>query len=624
MDALNIVLKKAATYVFTPLQESDLATAFNADQQKIIMDALARVETSSFSSYLMFDQNTQLLLLTFFQKMLALNQSRSIDHRQKTGALGELLAGDEQTGSAMFLSLSQPQYQALLQLDMVWPNSFSFTQARNITMPVRSGFLATVFKSDDPATTVYDSLKALVAPGDDKTTTLAKLMDQLKTGFLVNDALYQTCKIMSPAQQKSCIDVQNILNKSLSITQLSPDQLKTMMTFLQSYMNNLGSAAFATNVSDDVEEFLETVGEVIFHTKMHVSTQNSFLLAIKQYLNFFNVYTKTIESPAKNGQVGFTAFMNHAKKISKIITNTQLDMEPPLFFYDDQTLKNIRIVPQLAKIVDGTQTLAFPTFAIELALNGKTINPTDGIEYTNQMSIGSFSYNKFFFIDTTQILNSGKPNESKASKELIGDEAKNINWLKKISVPVSSTAITTASGMIKNYPYFYIPKNPPAGSGFFMNIPVFSPDPNDNGKALINLFEQQLYAQPEWLNHSGFSVPPTTSLKNTPFVFKPGVMTMMRGCLGDFKSLIDFEIFDPCLTLIFKTALAMSTTPSKVDLTKTPEFKLAVQKCQAYLDEQAAQDARMYSTTALSNSSIANSAMSGNGAGATVAVGAVV
>ena len=107
-------------------------------------------------------------------------------------------------------------------------------------------------------------------------------------------------------------------------------------------------------------------------------------------------------------------------------------------------------------------------------------------------------------------------------------------------MPVSDAVIQTSSGPIKNYDHIYITQNMPNDmSGFYMNIPTFTSNPLQAGQVLIRLFEQEIIAQPDWLNNSGLT-------KDSSGNMIPGVMTLLRGCMGDFLSLVNLNIFDPC------------------------------------------------------------------------------
>jgi hypothetical protein len=62
---------------------------------------------------------------------------------------------------------------------------------------------------------------------------------------------------------------------------------------------------------------------------------------------------------------------------------------------------------------------------------------------------------------------------------------------------------------------------------------------------------------------------------------------LLRGCLGDFQSLLDLNIFDPCLTVIFNSALALSDNNLDTQ-TSTNLIKDQGGKCAAYMKEKEA------------------------------------
>jgi hypothetical protein len=118
-----------------------------------------------------------------------------------------------------------------------------------------------------------------------------------------------------------------------------------------------------------------------------------------------------------------------------------------------------------------------------------------------------------------------------------------------------------------------------------MNIPITMPDPTNNQRALIRLYEQPLLPQPDWLNSEN------------------GVISMTRVCLGDFASglMLGEPVFDPALQLIFRQALAtLANLPARLPQTgldNSPEalLKLAQEAqlslTREYLDQATRQTA---------------------------------
>ena len=257
-----------------------------------------------------------------------------------------------------------------------------------------------------------------------------------------------------------------------------------------------------------------------------------------------------------------------------------------------------------------------------LALEGSTVDPLDGKTYTNQVNYGNFSYNKFFFIDSSQQSRPTVPSFSQTdpqayqpAPELTGQDAQSIKWIKKVNIPASSKAtsylVENEQGkqeniQVKAYDFAFFPNNvPPGVSGFYTNIPIFSQNPTDPRKSLIRLYEQPIYAQPAWLNFPGFSNKNPDAL--------PGVITVLRGCLGDFASLLELNIFDPCLTTIFASALATPDKNStlKQQLQSSQQLKETMSKCSLYLQSKKSELQRMEQVHQVSTSAIPTQAQAG-------------
>lgn len=268
------------------------------------------------------------------------------------------------------------------------------------------------------------------------------------------------------------------------------------------------------------------------------------------------------------------------------------------------------MLPQLARIIENTEVVPFPTFPMILALEGSTIDPLDGKTYNNEVNYGNFSFNKFFFIDTQQP-NNVQPNEDpqayQPAQELTGKAAQSIQWIKKLNIPASTKTTTyrveDAQGQqqdvkVKSYNFAFFPDNVPPGiSGFYANIPIFAKNPVDPRRALIRLYEQPIYAQPPWLNSPGFSNKKPDNI--------PGVVTVLRGCLGDFSSILNLDIFDPCISVIFASALALPDRETSFnDIQSNPQIKQAMGKCSIYLKAKRAELQRMSQTHQINASTV--------------------
>jgi len=313
----------------------------------------------------------------------------------------------------------------------------------------------------------------------------------------------------------------------------------------------------------------------ILHAYTHISeTQQSFLKSLGLYLNFFTPYTATLKQKAdeKTGGQGLTAFAHYAQSIAKTLEGTPMgNINPPLFFYDVETLRSIKLLPYLAHSVEGTINAPFPTFGVNaaLSLNPLSANPQEN----NQVQLDNGSplvvpsliifgqgptYSpRFFFKDqygkpiaNNSQLQFGQKQTKDPKKEFSQEVSKNqtLPWLEKRTIP-SQNSITS-------FPFIFTPTQGADGSriktkgeeGLFTNIPVISRDPARKDGILVRLYEQPLLGQPDWLNS------------------QEGVVTMLQVCLGDFASglILDEKIFDPTLHFIFKKAIKVTKIPEGI------------------------------------------------------------
>ena len=338
------------------------------------------------------------------------------------------------------------------------------------------------------------------------------------------------------------------------------------------------------NNNDPTQHALETLADFISYSQQFHSKRTSFLWVLKEYLTFFNLYAQTLQNvstdPSNPSYSGLTQFADYAKNIQKELAYESDSKEsiaallqkanPPLFFYNENTFRGIRLLPKLAMQIENSSIpisiAPFPTFGIEQASSatGTAIDPINRKTVSNSASIGSFSYQKFFFLQAPDSIT-----------EVTGMLPA---WVKKITAPSASSIGTTT---------LYEPNNIPSDgiTGFYMNIPTFSKDPANKNAMLIRLFEQPIIAQPAWLNKSGTG--PKTPKSGVIPADSAGIITMLRGCLGDFQSLLALDIFDPCLTVIFSSALALSDNNLDVQ-TSISLVQDKKGKCAAYIKEKQA------------------------------------
>ncbi len=355
----------------------------------------------------------------------------------------------------------------------------------------------------------------------------------------------------------------------------------------------------------------------ILHASTHLAKiQKAFLAVLGQYLNFFSPYTATLKEGAKsaekgtvdNSYLGLTQFSEYAKSLALKMKNATLpngkplethDMNPPVFFYNEETLRLIELLPFLAKEVEGTHNAPFPTLGVNAALS---TDPSSSDPKKSNLIIaegdititvpslvlspqGTPYSPKFFFKDefgkpfgnSDDLSFPALPKQSTDSttfkSQTARSKSKKLNWLERKTVPTQNPE--------DNYTYVYVPAtdaegntiHPKGEAGLYMNLPVSSPDPTRFEGILIRLFEQKILSQPDWLNT------------------EEGVIRMLRICLGDFASALTLpdQIFDPCLQLIFREGLKTLPalpdnfeTNSTFNLSQTELNKLS-QECHLHL-----------------------------------------
>lgn len=133
-----------------------------------------------------------------------------------------------------------------------------------------------------------------------------------------------------------------------------------------------------------------------------------------KYLNFFNRYTAPLTTK------GISIFINQAERIKKVISDAKpktltnnipqaKSINPPLFFYKEETIRGIQLIPAIAeKLNPNSQKVAWPSKVVENAKTGAPI--TD--KYGNVVS----TYPRAYFIDQEQNITQ---NESQATSLFI-------------------------------------------------------------------------------------------------------------------------------------------------------------------------------------------------------------
>ena len=105
--------------------------------------------------------------------------------------------------------------------------------------------------------------------------------------------------------------------------------------------------------------------------------QSSYLNALQQYLTFFQNYTSLIS--VTDESTGFSTYCSVAEHINTQLTTTDMGtmltkMNPAMFFYDTDTMRALRVIPNLAKkLPAGTASIGWPTTMTNAAANRSII-----------------------------------------------------------------------------------------------------------------------------------------------------------------------------------------------------------------------------------------------------------
>ncbi len=579
--ALNNALTQLANYVFNPLQAQNVGSSLTQAQQTAATSAAAKMNAQSFTSFDSLTTDEQLASLTLFQEISRVMETRLTVHRQQSSLVASLFAGNTQLQNALFTSISSDQYQALSFFDKMLQQNTPFSPATLAAQQVTT---------PDGVTLTLSVADALIPLFQEKTTNATpsyySILIQLDQQYFSDPALQAVIKTI-PAS--AVMLYQNAIaqfnNPNFSLASLDEPTKKSLLTVFTDYLQQktvptAQAPTTAIAFENANQEAVNVVANTLFYTHVFTQGRTTFLATLQLYLQFFTLYTQTLQTPATPTYTALSTFESLAKTISQQLEDTPIQsINPPLFFFNDATFRSIRLLPKLAQLVDGTQRAPYPTFSIELAVQGSAVDPTSGTTYQNQQTTGPVTYNKFFFLDPSQSNPTLKTQIEQGiipAPELTGQLPA---WITKTPVPTSNK---------NSYQYVYTPNTELTGiTGFYMNIPTFEPDPNNSKSSLIRLYEQPIIAQPLWLSNSGWPTSTTTTNNN------PSIVTMLRGCLGDFQSLLSIPgVFDPCLTIIFTKALATSTN-AQADQALTDA-------CSNYISEKLADQQRQ---TSIQNSS---------------------
>ena len=604
---LQLALNLFVQYQLTPISMDDFGQTIqntapssllsDQDLQDTVQKSLAIINSSSFNSFAQLTQNEQIIMLQLFQNLAQIFETRLEQHLSESTELAYLFSDSPAVSNTLFNGILPGHYETLNYIDafVETHETFSLHDITNLQPP------ATIDPSDPNAwINPQKALQLLFLTNQTTTSTTSQSTPPINTSYLslllqLQEQHFQNQAILTVASQITNNDITSykkalplLTNPNFTFSQLSAPLKQSLAQTTLSYINALQSNSSTTQknrppLDDPNESSLETVANVIRFTDQYTSMKNSFLGVLKEYLTFFNLYAQTLQNssddPSHEPYAGLTEFAGYAQNIQQSLQYEQTGKKqemvqlidqtnPPLFFYDAAVFRGIRLLPKLALLVENSSIAPYPSFGIEQAVLGSSTDPLTGKTVTNTASIGNFQYKKFFFLQAPD-----------AVTEMTGSLP---SWIQKVTVPASKGATSI----------LYEPLHIPADgiTGFYMNIPTFQQDPTNSSAALVRLYEQPIIAQPAWLNLSGTSL--STPKSGIIPAANAGVITVLRGCLGDFESILDLGIFDPCLTVIFKAALAIhDTDPSKTQPStnlQTPFSSQDTAACAAYIQEKQA------------------------------------
>ena len=244
----------------------------------------------------------------------------------------------------------------------------------------------------------------------------------------------------------------------------------------QIYASFVGKTLVHNDYSIDLTQFLEQelVPEIAANRKI-------YLQGLATYLDFFQTYTAYLNQPhpKKELRPHFVAFVDIAEKINQFLysdadANSNKSemavskMNPPLFSFNYDDIRALKIIPHLAKSLPANSLkIMWPEHMVQAANEGIIL----------QMP-GQAPHPLAYFRNSLD------------------------------------TVVTNTT----NNPDLKL----------FMCV-----------RSGQNLFEEQLIAQPDWLNSWD------------------GVLKILRACFGDFSALVGLDILDPCMESLINIVLAV-------------------------------------------------------------------
>lgn len=180
-----------------------------------------------------------------------------------------------------------------------------------------------------------------------------------------------------------------------------------------------------TVMLDKAEVFLfseKTLQDLVKPAVTQIRDTYSSLFA--DYLKFFNRYTQTLNAnDTSKGYVSINIFARHAQRIAQIMEGhvPALDpalkgaqkvtwlrslklLNPPLFFYDEKSIRALKIIPALAQsLPQNVESVPYPAKLVQDAKSGAFYKPKFGPETTKPLAF--FKKDRLFVnIPTMQYL----------------------------------------------------------------------------------------------------------------------------------------------------------------------------------------------------------------------------
>ncbi|MBT3456113.1 hypothetical protein HN446_03560 [bacterium] len=110
----------------------------------------------------------------------------------------------------------------------------------------------------------------------------------------------------------------------------------------------------------------------------------AYMDSIGEYLNFQKNYTGLLDIPGTNDDpyLGIDTFYAIAELLKEKFEGTTFeDNNPNFFFFSNDTLRGVKVIPQIAKTMDAitTKTIGWPTVVVNNAITQEKLTNTGGI-----------------------------------------------------------------------------------------------------------------------------------------------------------------------------------------------------------------------------------------------------